>query len=66
MRGDAQRRYADDFHVGPGLSVSYGIIQRHGGTLEVESEIGKETTFIITLPCAEGVKSDSHDGELEQ
>lgn len=51
--------------TGLGLSVSYGIIQRHGGTLEVESEIGKGTTFIITLPCAEGRNSDSQDGEVE-
>ncbi|HUT11307.1 MAG TPA: PhnD/SsuA/transferrin family substrate-binding protein [Thermoguttaceae bacterium] len=51
--------------TGLGLSVSYGIVQRHGGTLEVESEIGKGTTFIIVLPCAEGSKSDNRDGEVE-
>ena len=51
--------------TGLGLSVSYGIVQRHGGTLEVESEIGKGTTFIIILPRAEGRKSDSKDGEVE-
>jgi len=50
--------------TGLGLSVSYGIVQRHGGTLEVESEIGKGATFIIVLPCVEGSKSDSRDGEV--
>jgi len=51
--------------TGLGLSVSYGIVQRHGGTLEVESEVGHGTTFTITLPCAEGNKSDRPDGEAE-
>jgi two-component system NtrC family sensor kinase len=38
--------------TGLGLSVSAGIIQRHDGTLEVESELGKGTTFTVTLPVA--------------
>jgi two-component system NtrC family sensor kinase len=36
--------------VGLGLSVCYGIIKDHGGEIRVESEEGKGTTFIITLP----------------
>lgn len=38
--------------TGLGLSVSYGIIQQHGGSLDVESEEGKGSTFTITLPAA--------------
>ncbi|NIO10165.1 MAG: HAMP domain-containing protein [Deltaproteobacteria bacterium] len=36
--------------TGLGLSVSYGIIKDHGGDITVESEAGKGSTFVITLP----------------
>jgi signal transduction histidine kinase len=38
--------------TGLGLSLSYGIIQNHGGTIRVESQVSKGTTFTIRLPCA--------------
>jgi len=38
--------------VGLGLAISYGIIKEHGGTISVESEIDKGTTFIIRLPLS--------------
>jgi PAS domain S-box-containing protein len=37
--------------TGLGLSVTYGIIQEHGGTVDVESRPGAGTTFIISLPA---------------
>jgi len=36
--------------TGLGLSVSYGVVQRHGGTIRVQSEVGKGTRFFIWLP----------------
>jgi len=38
--------------TGLGLAVSYGIIARHKGTIEVKSEPGKGTTFIVRLPLS--------------
>ncbi|MGB4223072.1 MAG: [Fe-Fe] hydrogenase large subunit C-terminal domain-containing protein [Syntrophorhabdus sp.] len=36
--------------TGLGLAISYGIIERHQGKVDVETELGKGTTFVITLP----------------
>lgn len=36
--------------TGLGMAVTYGIIQRHGGRIEVESEVGRGTRVTIKLP----------------
>ena len=36
--------------TGLGLSISYGIIKKHNGEIDVRSELGVGTTFLITLP----------------
>ena len=44
--------------VGLGLAISRGIMERHNGSIEVASELGKGTTFTLTLPA------QAHDGPL--
>jgi CheY-like chemotaxis protein len=47
--------------LGLGLAVSYGILSRHDGNIDVESEVGRGTTFQITLPKVEADARASHE-----
>jgi two-component system, NtrC family, sensor kinase len=58
MPDDVQKRIFEPFFTtkevgkgtGLGLSISYDIIKKHGGSIEVESEVGRGTTFTVRLP----------------
>ncbi len=61
MTEEVKKRVFDPFFTtkgvtnsGLGMSVSYGIIKRHGGEILIESEPGKGTTFILHLPTGYG------------
>ncbi len=48
--------------TGLGLAVSYGIVQRHGGTIRVQSEVGRGSTFTIWVPVEAGNGQDKDAG----
>ncbi len=57
MGPEVKQRLFDPFFTtkgkagtGMGLAVSFGIIRRHEGSIEVDSEVGRGTTFKISLP----------------
>lgn len=47
--------------TGLGLSTVYGIIQQHEGFVQVDSELGRGTTFKVYLPVAEKGQPRQHD-----
>jgi two-component system NtrC family sensor kinase len=47
--------------TGLGLAISYGIIKAHKGTITVDSEVGKGTTFTVRIPVSSnGTESESN------
>jgi signal transduction histidine kinase len=52
-RGEKSRtRQRDGKGFGLGLSIAYWIVRNHGGRIEVNSTLGKGTTFCVWLPLA--------------
>lgn len=47
--------------TGLGLSVSYAIVDKHGGRIDVESEVGKGTTFRVWLPVQQNQEAENVD-----
>jgi signal transduction histidine kinase len=49
--------------TGLGMNIAYNIIQKHQGQIEVNSQVGQGTTFIISLPV-EGPADEASKGEV--
>jgi GAF domain-containing protein/CheY-like chemotaxis protein len=71
MTEEVKKRIFDPFFTtkgvtnsGLGMSVSYGIIKRHGGEILIESELGKGTTFILHLPTGYGEEAPREEKKV--
>lgn len=53
-RAEKSRTRIKSKGFGLGLSIAYWIVRNHGGRIEVDSELGRGTTFCIWLPLTEG------------
>jgi len=66
MSKEAQNKLFEPFHttknggMGLGLAISRKIIKQHGGEINLESEIGRGTAFIVKLPIVYGAHSLEH------
>jgi signal transduction histidine kinase len=52
--------------TGLGLSIVHELVARHSGTIEVETEVGKGTTFTVTLPRTQEALAKARPGGLTQ
>jgi len=52
--------------TGLGLAISYGIIERHNGKIDVDTELGKGSTFVVSLPISTGEEQRREDAGIDR
>ncbi|MEQ8629249.1 ATP-binding protein [Ekhidna sp.] len=52
--------------TGLGMSITYGIVEKHGGKIDLTSEVGKGTEFVITLPKKITLVKKKEDKEVAE
>ncbi|HUJ90746.1 MAG TPA: ATP-binding protein, partial [Syntrophorhabdales bacterium] len=52
--------------TGLGLAISYGIIERHNGKIDVDTELGKGSTFVVSLPISTGEEQRREDVGIDR
>jgi signal transduction histidine kinase len=63
-RGDTSRARATG-NSGLGLAIAQSIVEAHGGTIEVQSQLGEGACFIVMLPSVAGIR-DRRSGIRDQ
>ncbi|MCO6436569.1 MAG: GAF domain-containing protein [Phycisphaerae bacterium] len=71
MAPDVKRHVFDPFYTtrgsqggtGLGLSIVHGIVEEHGGRIDIDSEVGRGTTVRVSFPVAEGGSDGTADHE---